>query len=76
MIFEVAMKFKLILVKPIYRIFRLVFTLLVRLSVIKSDNVSFFGKPGDLAEVCLSVCNYYLNPKMMKLGVELHLSEV
>ncbi|MGB7968996.1 MAG: hypothetical protein WCF28_05420 [Methanobacterium sp.] len=50
--------------------------MLVRLSVIKSDNVSFFGKPGDLAEVCLSVCNYYLNPKMMKLGVELHLSEV
>lgn len=70
------MKFKLILVKPIYRIFRLVFTLLFRLSVIKSDNVSFFGKPGDLAEVCLGVCNYYLNPKMMELGVELHLSEV
>jgi hypothetical protein len=57
------MKFKLILVKPIYRIFRLVFTLLVRLSVIKSDNVSFFGKPVDLIGICLWVCNFNLNPK-------------
>jgi hypothetical protein len=70
------MKFKLILIKPIYRIFRLVFTLLVRLTVIKSDNISFFGKPGDLAEICLWFYKYYLNPKMMELGVELHLSEV
>jgi hypothetical protein len=70
------MKFKLILVKPIYRIFRLVFTLLIRLSVIKLDNASFFGKPRDLAEICLRVYNCYLNPKMMELGVELHLSEV
>ena len=57
------MKLKLILIKPIYRIFRLVFTLLVRLSVIKSDNVSFFGKPVDLAEVCLGVCNLLLESK-------------
>ena len=57
------MKFKLILIKPIYRIFRLVFTLLVRLSVIKSDNVSFFGKPVDLAEICLWVYNFNMNPK-------------
>jgi hypothetical protein len=57
------MKFKLILIKPIYRMFRLVFTLLVRLSVIKSDNVSFFGKPVDLAEICLWCCNNILNPK-------------
>ena len=57
------MKFKLILIKPIYRIFRLVFTLLVRLSVIKSDNVSFFGKPVDLAEICLGGCKFLLKSK-------------
>jgi hypothetical protein len=51
------MKFKLILIKPINRIFRLVFTLLVKLPVIKSDNVSFFGKPVDLAEICLGISN-------------------
>ena len=70
------MKFKLILIKPINRIFRLVFTLLFRLSVIKSDNVSFFGQPVDLAEVCLGLCNLLLESKMMELGVEIHLSEV
>jgi hypothetical protein len=57
------MKFELILIKPINRIFRLVFTLLVKLSVIKPDNISFFGKPRDLAGICILVDNYYLNPK-------------
>ncbi len=57
------MKFKLILTRPIYRIFRLVFTLLIRLSVIKLDNVSFFGKPVDLAVICLWIFNYNMNPK-------------
>jgi hypothetical protein len=57
------MKFKLILIKPIYRIFRLVFDLLVSLSVIKSDNALFFGRPVDLAEICLWCFNAILNPK-------------
>jgi hypothetical protein len=57
------MKFKFILIKPIYRMFRLVFALLVRLSVIKLDNVLFFGKPVDLAGICLWCFNNILNPK-------------
>ena len=45
------MKFKLILIKPISKIFRLVFIWLFKLFVSKLDNGSFFEAAGDLAGI-------------------------
>lgn len=70
MIFQVAMKFKLIL-----RFFRLVFTLFVKLSFVKLNNESFSGSPGDLAEICIRGYNKCLTPENDRFGVGLHLSQ-
>jgi hypothetical protein len=63
------MKFKLIL-----RL-RRVLILLVSSYFDRFDNRSFFGNPGDLAKICIQVCNHSLNPENDKLGEELHLSQ-
>jgi hypothetical protein len=63
------MKFKLIL-----RLFRLSF-LFVSSYVDKFNNWSFYGIPGDLAEICIRGCNRSLNPENDRLEVELHLSQ-
>jgi hypothetical protein len=65
------MKFKLIL-----RIFRLVFTLLVRLSVVGLNKGLFPGTPGYLAEICIGGYNDGLFSEYKnRLGVGLHLSQ-
>jgi len=63
------MKFKLIL-----RLFRVSF-LFVSLYVDKFNNGSFYGIPGDLAEICIRGCKSSLNPENDRLEVELHLSQ-
>jgi hypothetical protein len=63
------MKFKLI-----FRLFG-VLIMFVSSYVDKFDNGSFYGNPGDLAEICIRDCNCSLNPENDRLGVELHLSQ-
>ena len=69
------MKFKLILIKPISKIFRLVFIWLFKLFVSKLDNGSFFEAAGDLAAICIR--GYYISliSENDRIGVELHLSQ-
>jgi hypothetical protein len=69
LIFKLALKFKLIL-------------RLIRLNILffrsyddSFDDVSFFGIPGDLAEICIQGCNSSLNPENDRIGEELHLSQ-
>jgi len=68
LIFELAMKFKLIL-----KIFRLG-NLHVKLFVKRFDGL-FSGSPGDLAEICIPDCNCRLFTENDRPGVELHLSQ-
>ena len=69
------MKFKLILIKPISKFFRLVFTWLIKLFVSKLDNGSFFEATGDLAGICIRSYNVSLISENDRIGVENHLSQ-
>ena len=70
-----AMKFKLILIKPFLKFFRLVFTLLFKLFVSKLDNGSFFEAAGDLAGICIRGYHVSLISENDRIGVEHHLSQ-
>ena len=69
------MKFKLILIKPISKIFRLVFIWLFKLFVRKLDNGSFFEAAGDLAGICIRGYHVSLISENDRIGVEIHLSQ-
>jgi hypothetical protein len=69
------MKFKLILIKPISKIFRLVFIWLFKLFVSKLDNGSFFEAAGDLAGICIRGYHVSLISENDRIGVEIHLSQ-
>jgi hypothetical protein len=69
------MKFKLILIKPISKIFRLVLTWLFKLFVSKLDNGSFFEAAGDLAGICIRGYHVSLISENDRIGVEIHLSQ-
>ena len=70
MIFQEAAKFKFIL-----RFFRLVFTLFVKLTIVRLSNGSSSGNHGDLAEFCIRGYSKSLTSENDRLGVGIHLSQ-
>jgi hypothetical protein len=64
------MKFKLILTKNIYRTFRLVFTFLLRLSIMKLDKKSFYAQLGEDMGICILSSKLAQQKKMRTFDVD------